>query len=146
MSATPLLERPVPRGPRAYRRRIRLFGPLLALGPAAVLGLLAMALLRNNQSTGRGGVGFVAALLASPCIVFAGLPLNSGSGLWAATTVGSIVLWLLIGMLAARRATQSPVATWRNFWREYAWPATGVWIGALAAFVIADVALGRALF
>ena len=46
---------------------------------------------------------------------------------------------------ASVRATKRPAATWRDFWREYLWLATGVWVGVVAALVAADLVLGRAL-
>ena len=55
------------------------------------------------------------------------------------------MLWLLVGYLAARRATRNPMASWADFWRNYWWLAAGIWVGATAALVIARYALGEAL-
>jgi len=145
MEATPLLERPVPGGPRAYRRHIRVLGAPAALLPSLVLAGMALVLLRGNDSTARGAAGFLAAILAAPCLLLAGMPLTTGTGAWVGGVGGSIVLWLWIGTIAARRATRNPAATWRDYWREFAWLAGGVWIGTVGAFVVADLVLGRPL-
>jgi hypothetical protein len=127
----------VPFGPRAYRERIRRLGPWVGVAVPAVLGLLAKVM--------GGIVGFLLALLAAPGLLVAGVPLTSGFGVWAGALVGSALLWLLVATVAARRATRSPVATWTDFWRHYAWLAGGVWLGTVLALVAANLLLGRAL-
>jgi hypothetical protein len=37
------------------------------------------------------------------------------------------------------------MATWRDFWREYAFLAIGVAIGAIAALIASTVSLGESL-
>ena len=127
----------VPFGPRAYRERIRRMGPLLGLALPAAMGLLAAVM--------GGIVGFLLALLAAPALLVAGVPLASGAMVWAASLLGSALLWLVVATVAARRATRSPVATWADFWRQYAWLAGGVWLGTVLALVAANLLLGRAL-
>lgn len=136
---------PVPLGPRAYRRRIRGLGPLVALVPPAVFGLVAWWCLRDHTSAMRGTVGFVAAVLAAPVLVATGVPLTTGRPAYLAAVAASGLLWLLLGVVAARRATRSPVATWTDYWRELAWPAVGVWAGAGVSLVTANLLLGGAL-
>jgi hypothetical protein len=128
-----------------YRSRVRALGPLLSLLPATVMGLLAIALLHGSTSTARGVGGFALAVLAAPGLLAAGVPLSTGGGAYALAIAGSAVLWLAIGVLAARRATRPPVASWRDFWREWAWPAAGVWLGVLVALGIARLSVGSAL-
>lgn len=146
MQATPTYSRPVPGGPRHYRARIRALGPLASLVPPAVLGLIALVLLHGSTGVGRGVVGFALALFAAPALLAVGAPLSTGTGVYALAIAASAVLWLMIGVIAARRATRSPAARWADFWREWAWPAVGVWLGVIVALVIADLALGKALF
>ncbi len=136
----------VPGGMRAYRRAIRSAGPLWGLVPPAVLGGLAFVLLRGSTSTARGVGGFAAAVIAAPGLLVAGVPLSSGATTYLAATAGSAVLWFAIGMIASRRATVSPVATWGDFWKEYVWLFVAVVIGVLLALVAANLILGRALF
>lgn len=135
----------VPQGPRAFRSRIRRQGPFAALIPAGVLAAAAYLLLHNNTASLRGVTGFGATVLAAPALLAVGIPLTTAPGRFALGVVLSIALWIVVGLVAARRATRSPVATWRNFWREYVWLAAGLWLGIAAALVVIEVALGRAV-
>jgi hypothetical protein len=141
----PAAGRPVPAGPRAYRARIRAVGPLVGLVPPAVLGLVAWLMLHDSESASRGIGGFVAATFAAPLLPVAGAPMRAGGGLYVAAAAASVVLWLVIGTVASRRATRVPVATWRNFWTEWAWLAAGTWGGVVVALVASNLVLGRAL-
>ena len=142
----PLIHEPVPLGPRAYRTKLRSSGPFVALLPPGVLGAVALLLLRSHTSLVRGVAGFLAAVLAAPGLLVVGAPLRSGRGVYLAAIVGSAVLWMLIGAIAARRATRVPVASWRDFWREYLWLAIGVWLGVVVALIAVNLVFGRALF
>jgi hypothetical protein len=135
----------VPSGPRAFRYRIRRLGPIVGMMPPAMLGVIAILALRGNTSTGRGLGGFAAAVLAAPAMLAFGVPLASGGSKVALGVAVSAAAWILIAMVAARRATRSPVATWRDFWREYAWLAAGVWLGVLIAIVVLRFTVGSAL-
>jgi len=139
-------QRPVPGGPRHYRTRIRSLGPIVGLIPPAILGVLALLLLNGSTGAARGVTGFGLALFAAPGLLFVGAPLSTGSGVYLLAIAASAVLWLAIGVVAARRATRSPAPTWRDFWREWAWPAAGVWLGVIVALLVADLVLGKALF
>jgi len=144
MQQVPLYNPPVRRGPRAYRRQIRGLGPVLGVFPPAILGLLAVLLLNGNtDSTIRGVLGFLAAVLAAPGLLVAGAPLTTG-GVHVLSVAGSAVVWLLVSLVATRRATRTPVATWRDFWREYLWLAGAVWLGVVGALVGANLLLGGA--
>jgi hypothetical protein len=135
----------VPGGPRAFRYRIRRIGPLLALVPAAVLGAASIGLLRHNVATARGVTGFAAAVLAAPALMPLGVPLATGSQrLWLGIVVSG-VLWVAVGVVAAQRATRSPVAGWGDFWREFGWLAAGIWLGVVLALVGVEVFVGRGL-
>lgn len=135
----------VPSGPRAYRSQLRVLGPLAALVPPGVAGLVALALLRGNESLGRGLLGFAAAVMAAPGLLVAGAPLTSGAGRYLLAIAASALAWSVLGGVAAHRATRSPVATWRDYWREYAWMLAGVWFGVALAALIVDIALGNPL-
>lgn len=135
----------VPNGPRAFRYRIRRLGPVAALLPPGLLALLSFALLRDNTATSRGVSGFAAAVLAAPALMPFGVPLATGTSKLMLGGAVSAVAWLVVGLVAARRATRSPVATWRDFWREYAWLAGGMWFGVLIALGAVEVLVGRAL-
>jgi hypothetical protein len=135
----------VRRGPRAYRRQIRGLGPVLGLVPPAALGVCALLLLRGNtNSTVRGVLGFLLAILSAPGLLVAGAPLTSGAGTYGAAIAASGLVWLLLGFAASRRATSRPAATWGDFWREYLWLAGAVWLGVVGALVAANLILGGA--
>jgi len=118
---------------------------MLALLPPAALAAVAWMLVHDNASTVRGVASFLLAALAAPVLLVAGVPLSGGPGahLWA--IAASAALWLLVGMVASHRATRLPVATWRDFWRDYLWLAAGVWLGVVAALAAANLLLGRTL-
>lgn len=142
----PLTHQPVPLGPRAYRSKLRGSGPLVALIPPGVLGGFSLLLLSSHTSLVRGVAGFLTAVLAVPGLLVAGAPLRSGRGVYLGAIVGSAVLWMLVGAVAARRATRVPAASWRDFWREYLWLAVGVWLGVIVALAAVNLVFGRALF
>ncbi|MEY4338217.1 MAG: hypothetical protein RLZ14_67 [Actinomycetota bacterium] len=135
----------VPQGPRQYRSHIRRRGPWLGLVPPAVAGVAALWLVHGDGSTLRGALGFLLAVMAAPTLLVAGVPLTTGASVYGLALVGGAVWWLALSAVAARRATRVPVATWADFWREYAWLAAGVAVGAVLALVAADLVLGRAL-
>jgi hypothetical protein len=141
-----MIHEPVPMGPRAYRSKLRSSGPLVALLPPAILGVLSLLLLRGHTSIVRGVAGFVTAILAAPGLLVAGAPLRSGRSVYLGAVVGSALLWMVVGAIAARRATRLPVASWRDYWREYIWLAAGVWLGVVVALGVVNLIFGRALF
>ncbi|MCU1362100.1 MAG: hypothetical protein JWN99_3389 [Ilumatobacteraceae bacterium] len=137
---------PVPRqGARTYRRSIRARGPLVALVPPAMLGILAMLMLHNSHTTTRGVGGFVAAVFAVPLLPAFGVPVRSGGSLYLLAVVASAVVWLVVGLIASRRATMQPFATWGGYWAEYLLLAASVWVGVVLSLVVADLVLGRTL-
>jgi hypothetical protein len=135
---------PVPFGPRAYRSTLRAAGPIVATLPAGAMAAAAWLLLHDNSSTARGVAGFLFAVLAAPVLLIAGAPLRAGTGVYWLAVAASLVGWMAVGAVAARRATRRPIATWRDFWRDFGWLAAPIWVGALLALVIANLILGRA--
>jgi hypothetical protein len=117
----------------------------VALLPAALLALISSWLLHGNTSTSRGIAGFAAMVLAAPALLAAGIPLTTESSRKAFGVLASIALWVGAGIVASRRATRSPVAMWRDFWREFAWLAAGVWIGIVIGLALTELLIGRAL-
>lgn len=133
-------------GPRAYRSKLRGTGPIVALVPPGVLGVLSLVLLSGHTSLVRGLAGFLTAVLAAPGLLVVGAPLRSGSAVYLGAVAGSAVFWMLLGAVSARRATRLPVASWRDYWREYLWLAVGVWCGVVVALIVVNLVFGRALF
>jgi hypothetical protein len=56
-----------------------------------------------------------------------------------------VPLWLLLGLVASRRATTRAVASWRDYWRELGFLTVGVLLGALAALIAATQILGESI-
>ncbi|MEO1059497.1 MAG: hypothetical protein AAFY28_21540 [Actinomycetota bacterium] len=135
MLAPTSLEPPVTDGPRWYRTRIRRYGPLAGLLVPAVLGGIAWAALRVSDAGWSGAVGLIAGVCAAPALLAAGAPFGD-DGLYPIAVAASAVMWLLIGWLAARKATRNPMATWRDYWRHYGWLCGGICLGACAALAV----------
>jgi hypothetical protein len=136
---------PLLAGPRWYRSRIRSFGWLVGLIPPAVVGAAAWLVLRVADDRWSGLVGLFGGVVAAPGLLVVGAPLADESK-YPLAVVASTPLWLLIGLVASRRATRSPMATWRDFWREYAWMFAGVAAGAAGSLVAATAILGESLY
>ncbi|MEO6122807.1 MAG: hypothetical protein ABIR32_03795, partial [Ilumatobacteraceae bacterium] len=129
----------------AFRYRIRRLGPIVGLVPPALLGAIAAVALHDNTSSIRGVGGFAAAVFAAPGMLAFGVPLASGTSKVVLGAMVSAAVWFVLGLVAARRATRSPVATWRDFWREFIWLAGGVWLGTVIALVVVQIAVGSAI-
>lgn len=131
-------------GPRWYRRRIRAFGPFVALLPPLVLGLLAWAALSVGSDRWTSAFGLFAGVIAAPGLLVAGAPFGNDST-YPLAAAASALLWLVVGWLAARRATRSPMADWNDFGRELAWLSAGIAVGATAALIGASTLIGESL-
>ena len=83
-------------------------------------------------------------MFAAPGLLAVGVPF-SGEEVYAIGITLSVLLWLVVGAIAARRATRNPMASWTDFWRTYWWLAGGIWVGAIAALVVARISVGGAL-
>ena len=138
--------RPVPHGPLEYRQAMRRRGAIVAPALAAASGLLALVLLAGSDSMLRGAPGFLLAVLAAPGVLVFGAPLAHGAGVYLGGVAVSMATWAFFGVLAARRATRRPAATWVDFWRELAWLAGAMWLGLVVALVAVNLTLGRAMF
>lgn len=88
-------------------------------------------------------VVWMLAALAMPTALLVGLPLfASAATLWAGVA-SSAVVWLLLGRAAARRATRAPIATWRDWWREFAVLTVAMWAGIGAGLLTMAFLLSR---
>jgi hypothetical protein len=131
-------------GPRWFRSRIRSRGPFLAIVPPAILGAVALLSLEYFEGKLSGYVGLIAGVFAAPGLLAVGVPFSSDEVYPIGITL-SVLLWLVVGAIAARKATRNPMASWTDFWRTYWWLAAGIWVGAVAALVVARVSVGGAL-
>lgn len=132
-------------GPRWFRTEIRHKGPLYALIPPLSLGAVALLCINVFQTQLTGLIGLISAYFAAPVLPILGAPFSATNRHPLAIGI-SALLWVVIGVVAARRATRDPMAVWSDFWRTYAWLAGGVWLGALIPMLVARFGIGGQLF
>ena len=97
----------------------------MALAPAAGALLLAayVSAAGDAHRQGprvKGAAVFTLTLCALPTALLAGIPWNGGGERYFLAVASSILVWLVIGAVAAHLATRVAVASWRDWWREYA--------------------------
>jgi len=131
-------------GPRWYQRRIRIFGPFLGLLVPGLTGVAAYVALQMSEAAWSGTFGTAASYFAAPALLAIGGPL-ADAGLKPLAIGASALMWLLAGLLASRRATRNPFATWGDFWRHYSWMLAGIWVGVLMGLAIATAWIGPEL-
>lgn len=110
----------------------------------AVMGSAAALALALGDGRSSGLLGLIGGVSAAPGLLVAGAPFADDSR-YPLAVLASIPLWLVLGWLASRRATRSPMARFGDYWRELLWLTIGVVIGAVAALVIAAQVLGESL-
>ena len=110
----------------------------------AILGGVALVALRLGDGRLSGLVGLIGGVSAAPGLLLAGAPLASSDN-YPLAVLASVPLWLLLGLIASRRATTHVVASWRDYWRELTFLAVGVFLGALAALIAATQILGESI-
>jgi len=111
----------------------------------ALVGAIAYSSLQLFDTAWSGAVGLIGGVFAAPALLAAGAPFGD-RGLYPLAVAASGLLWLFVGLLAARRATRNPMATWSDFWRHYAWMCAGVWAGAALALGVAALSISDSLF
>lgn len=135
---------PLTNGPRWYRRRIRVLGPLFGLIPMFVLGAVALVALGAGDGRVSGLIGLFAGTAAAPGLLVAGAPFGDEAN-YPLAVLASVPLWLLLGFVAAWRATRRPIATWSDYGRELIYLAIAVGIGATVALFAAGSIVGESL-
>ena len=148
------VHQPVPAGPLAYHRRIRTIGPIVAMVPPAIV-LAVTTALRGVLACDVGACGrqvvtsWILPAMSLPTAMLWGIPIEDGTTRLIGVLASSASVWLLVGVVATRRATRSLVATWRDFWREYLWLALSIWagvgVGLLVLSKVLDTGLGGVL-
>lgn len=103
-----------------------------------------MAALALADGRWSGLFGLLGGVVAAPGLLVAGAPFGDESS-YPIAIAASAPMWIVLGAVAARRATRLPIADWADFWREYAWLAIAVAVGAVAALVGASALLGESL-
>lgn len=132
-------------GPQWYRHRIRVWGHWLALLIPACVGAIAYGSLRLFDTAWSGIVGLLGGVMAAPALLFVGAPFGERSD-YPYAILASGVLWMVVGFIAARRATKNPTADWSDYWRHYLVMMIGIWAGAGIALGIAAISIGNSVF
>lgn len=109
-----------------------------------ILGTVALVALRIGENRLSGLVGLIGGVSAAPGLLLAGAPLASSDN-YPLAVVASVPLWLLLGLIASRRATTLAVATWSDYVRELVFLTVAVVLGALAALIAATQILGESI-
>lgn len=135
---------PVTAGHRWYRTRIRVLGPLVGLVPMAVLGGCSWLVLRVGNGRLSGTIGLVTGATAAPGLLVAGAPFADDAR-YPTAVLASVPVWLLLGLVASRRATRPLMASWRDYWREMAFLGASLMAGVIGAMVVATTILGESL-
>lgn len=89
-------------------------------------------------------MGLIGGVFAAPTLLAAGAPFGDRA-MYPIAIAAAGILWLLVGLLAARRATRNPMATWADYWRHFAWLCAGVWAGAAIALIVAAASISDSL-
>lgn len=124
------------------RRAVRRRGGATAIGLAVALALVGRLLDLVVGGTAGGAAGFVALVAAFPVMPVLGVPAADGSARLAVAIGASLVVWWVLGQMAAARVTRRAVAGWREWLREFAVMGSGLWLGAAGAVLLAALALG----
>jgi hypothetical protein len=100
----------------------------------------------SRFGTGRTSsiVELVAGVSAAPGLLIAGAPFSDNAR-YPMAVLASVPLWLVLGLIASRRATSTAVASWRDYWRELLALTLAVVIGAIVALVATTAILGESL-
>ncbi|MCH9836835.1 MAG: hypothetical protein P8O03_14685 [Ilumatobacter sp.] len=131
-------------GPRWYHRRIRMFGPFLGLLIPGAVGAIAYVSLQISDASWSGSVGLIGGYFAAPTLLAVGAPF-ADRNVYPIAAAAAAVMWLFVGILAARRSTRHPMAAWGDFWRHYLWMLAGIWIGVSVALAVATVRIGSGI-
>jgi hypothetical protein len=110
----------------------------------ALFGAISALVLRAGDGRTSGLTGLVAGVSAAPGLLVAGAPLADDAQ-YPLAVLASAPLWLFLGFVASRRATTSPIAAWRDYWRELFWLTVAVVLGASIALIAATAILGESL-
>ena len=123
----------IPDGIVAHRSELRRKGGVAAAGTAGAVAIVG-GLLLVLPGRVSGVVGFVLVIAACPLLVAFGVPIAAGISTMAIGVAASLAAWFAIGQWAAIRATQRPIADWRDYWLML-WPlavamSAGGFVGA----------------
>ena len=117
---------------------------MLGVVPMVILGAVSLIALRAGDGRTSGLIGLFSGVSAAPGLLVAGAPLADDAR-YPLAVLASVPLWLALGFLASRRATNRVMAGWLDYWRELLWLTAGVILGAIGALIVATALLGESL-
>lgn len=117
----------------------------MALIVPTIVGIVAFGSLRLFDTAWSGAVGLVGGVLAAPVLLIVGAPFGDRD-LYPIAVAASAPVWLIVGWIAAVRATRNPMASWTDYWKHLAPLTIGIWTGACVAMVLATISIGDTLF
>ena len=128
--------------------RIRLLGPVAALAVPGALLLVAGAAYLLYPCSGTACVkptlfAYFLVLLAAPTALLAGLPWFLDPLNLATAFATSLLLWVLLGRWASRRATEDVDATWGSYAAELALVLAGIWGGLVVGLAVVGLWLSH---
>lgn len=132
----------LPDGWGDHRRRVRRRGAFAALMLPAMAGVAAAILLWSGAGGWSGLTGLALAVAAAPLLPMAGVPATADPSRVMVGGTASAVLWLVLGAVAARRATRTPGASWPEWRRDYTRLALGAVVGGWASLLLAAMVVG----
>lgn len=135
---------PLTAGPRWYKRRIRTLGPLFGTIPMIVLGAVSLIALAIGDGRTSGLIGLFCGATAAPGLLVAGAPFGDEST-YPLAILASVPLWLILGYIAASRATRRPIASWGDYTRELLLLTVAVAVGVTVALLVSAQIVGRSL-
>ena len=91
-----------------------------------------------------GYAGLLLGVFAAPALLAVGAPFSSTS-VYPIGVALSVLLWLIVGAIAAHRTTRDPMADVGGLLAHVRWLAGGIWVGASAALAVARFVVGDAL-
>ncbi|NNE11538.1 MAG: hypothetical protein HKN41_04750 [Ilumatobacter sp.] len=109
-----------------------------------VLGAISLIALESSDGRASGVIGLIGGVSAAPGLLVAGAPLADDAR-YPVAVLASIPLWLVLGVIASRRATARSLAGWGDYWRELLLLTVAVVVGASGALFAASTILGESL-
>lgn len=109
-----------------------------------IVGAIGYLSLQLSDAAWSGTVGLIGGYFGAPTLLAVGAPFGERS-LYPVAILAAVAMWLLIGLLASRRATRNPMASWNDYWRHYFWMLGGIWVGVGIALIVATVRIGSGI-
>ena len=131
----------VPDGIIENRSLVRTRGAITAAGFAAAIALVGVVLI-VLPGTITGLLGFLLIVAALPTLPMLGVPATAGATVYLLGAATSLGAWLVLGHVAALRASKRAVVDWSDWRREFVPLALGLLLGGVLALVIGAVVLG----